>query len=88
MPFELHSIFESLSALFAQEGFLICVLPEVLVVIPLIRITVVAFAAFVHYTAMGALMLYQVTFMCEVLITEGLLTFVFLCIAVADNAMV
>ena len=88
MSLELHSIFESLSTLFALEGFLICVLSEVLVVIPLVRIAVLAFAAFVHHTTMGAFMLYQVTFMCKVLVTEGLLAFVFPCVTVADHVMV
>ena len=61
---------------------------QVLIVIPFIGITIIAFAAFVHHTTVGALVFYQVTFMSEVLVTKRFLAFVFTCIAMADHVMI
>ena len=54
MALQLHRVLETFSTLFTLEGFVICVSPEVLVVIPFVRVTVTTLAAFIHYTAMGA----------------------------------
>lgn len=61
---------------------------QVLIVVPFIRITVVALAAFVHHMTVGALMFYQVAFMGDVLFTKGFLAFVFPCFAMANHVMV
>ena len=88
MLFQLHRILEMFSALFTLEGFFICMFSQVLIVVPFIGVTVVALAAFVHYTTVGALMFYQVTFMGEVLFTERFLAFVFPCFTMANHVMV
>ena len=81
MSFQLHCILETFSALFALEGFFVCMFSSVLVVVPFIGITVVTFTAFVHHTTVGALMFYQVAVMGEVLFTKRFLVFVFPCFA-------
>ena len=88
MLFQLHRILETFSALFALEGFFVCMFSQVLIVFPFIRITVVTLAAFVHHTTVGTLMFYQVAFMGEVLFTKRSLAFVFPCLAMANHVMV
>ena len=88
MSFQLHRILETFSTLFALEGFFVCMFSQVLIVVPFIGVTVVTLAAFVHYTTLGALMFYQVTFMGEVLFTKRFLAFVFPCFAMANHVMV
>ena len=41
MALQLHRVPETFSTLFTLEGFFICMSPEVLVVIPFVRITVI-----------------------------------------------
>ena len=55
MVLQLHHVLEVFSTLFALEGFVIGVSPEVLVVIPFVRITVITLTAFIHYTTVGVL---------------------------------
>ena len=54
MMLQLHCVLKAFSTLFTLEGFVIGVSPEVLVVIPFVRITLITLTAFIHYTAVGA----------------------------------
>ena len=53
MALQLHRVLEAFSRLFTLEGFVIGVSPEVLVVIPFVRVTVLTLTAFIHYTTMS-----------------------------------
>ena len=54
MALQLHRVLKTFSTLFTLEGFVICVSPEVLIVIPFVRVTVITLTAFIHYTTVGA----------------------------------
>ena len=73
MSLQLHSVFKTLATHFAHKWSFFCMLPKVLVVVSFISVTVSAMAALVHYFTVCLLMLYKITLVGEVSITEGFL---------------